>query len=114
MQDEVVQDEHARPRHGELPDRRVVAVVAHLVERQAPVLSGPRGLDRPEARRDLGVERQIRQLQHPHVGALGEVRQELETVVRDAGAHRRQRREIVEAQHARHSIDSQQPGRFLA
>ena len=42
--------------------------------------------------------------------ALGEMRQELETVVGDPGAHRRQRRRGTQAQHGRHLLQAMRAG----
>ncbi len=101
MQHQVVQNEHAGALHRELPDRRVIAVVAHVVERDAPRLAGPRGGLRKVARGDLRIERLIGQAEHADVGPRQQMRQQVDAVVGDARAHGRERGEVVEAQHAR-------------
>ena len=86
MEEHVVKREHAGEPQGQLQHAAVIAVVAHLVEREAPARPGllDRGHGPPFLQ--LRIERQVRQADHPHVRPLREVRQEVDAVVGDPRA----------------------------
>jgi len=96
VEHQVVQGQHPRPRERHPLDRLVVAVVAHLVERQTPFRRGALRRHDAEPLHDVRIDRLAGKAQHPHGGALDERRQQVDRVVGDAGVDRRQGGDEVE------------------
>ncbi len=80
----------------ELEDALVMEVVAHLVEGHAAVLSQSLHRNRMPALDDLGRHLLSVDADDAQVAQRRELRQQVDGVVGDAGAHRRQRRDEVE------------------
>ncbi len=100
VEDDVVERQDAGPRQRQGEHRLVVAVVAHLVERQAGAGGRRVDLDQRIARGERRIDRLAGQVDEPQVGRIGERgegRQQVGDVVGDPGADGRQRRDEVEA-----------------
>src|SRR5262249_26252951 len=91
MEEEIVEREDPRMIERRLEDALVMEVVAHLVEGHTTVLADPVHRYRVPALDDLGCYLLARDVDDAEITTPLELGQEIDGVVGDAGAHRRQR-----------------------
>ena len=100
VQHHVVQGDDPGPPQRQLEHALVVGIVAHLVEGQTVVLAAELLGDRPPALGHRIGDLLTAQPDDPEVTERLQVGQQVEAVVGDARAHRRQRRDVVQPQPA--------------